>query len=160
MIGQVLADIAADPDGRPPGAVLAYSLLANLVPDERDGVEDLLGAAAKSGASGGLVVGPAKARVGILVQPSSVASMSIGKRPFEPGAKAPIGLNLRASPQGHVSLQQVDPVPTAACLAEARERGRSVDLLPSVGRNETCPCGSGRKYKMCCLGRRSPDGRR
>ena len=23
-----------------------------------------------------------------------------------------------------------------------------------VGRNETCPCGSGRKYKYCCLNRR------
>ena len=22
---------------------------------------------------------------------------------------------------------------------------------PSVGRNEPCPCGSGRKYKHCCL---------
>jgi hypothetical protein len=22
---------------------------------------------------------------------------------------------------------------------------------PSVGRNEPCPCGSGRKYKQCCL---------
>jgi uncharacterized protein YecA (UPF0149 family) len=23
----------------------------------------------------------------------------------------------------------------------------------SVGRNDPCPCGSGRKYKHCCLGR-------
>lgn len=22
---------------------------------------------------------------------------------------------------------------------------------PSVGRNEICPCGSGRKFKKCCL---------
>ncbi len=22
---------------------------------------------------------------------------------------------------------------------------------PKIGRNETCPCGSGKKYKMCCL---------
>jgi uncharacterized protein YecA (UPF0149 family) len=21
---------------------------------------------------------------------------------------------------------------------------------PKVGRNETCPCGSGKKYKKCC----------
>jgi SEC-C motif len=23
--------------------------------------------------------------------------------------------------------------------------------LPSVGRNEACPCGKGRKFKRCCL---------
>ncbi|MFB6351310.1 MAG: SEC-C metal-binding domain-containing protein, partial [Bradymonadaceae bacterium] len=23
--------------------------------------------------------------------------------------------------------------------------------LPKVGRNDPCPCGSGRKYKKCCL---------
>jgi hypothetical protein len=27
----------------------------------------------------------------------------------------------------------------------------------SVGRNEPCPCGSGRKFKKCCLGRVSDD---
>jgi len=25
---------------------------------------------------------------------------------------------------------------------------------PRVGRNEPCPCGSGRKFKHCCLGRK------
>jgi uncharacterized protein len=24
---------------------------------------------------------------------------------------------------------------------------------PAVGRNDPCPCGSGRKYKKCCLGK-------
>ena len=23
-------------------------------------------------------------------------------------------------------------------------------LLPKIGRNEPCPCGSGKKYKKCC----------
>jgi len=26
---------------------------------------------------------------------------------------------------------------------------------PRIGRNETCPCGSGLKFKKCCLGKRS-----
>lgn len=31
---------------------------------------------------------------------------------------------------------------------------------PKIGRNEACPCGSGRKYKLCCLGKRAePPGR-
>lgn len=24
---------------------------------------------------------------------------------------------------------------------------------PKIGRNDACPCGSGKKYKKCCLGR-------
>ena len=27
-----------------------------------------------------------------------------------------------------------------------------------IGRNDPCPCGSGRKYKKCCLGRLDPPG--
>jgi uncharacterized protein len=27
---------------------------------------------------------------------------------------------------------------------------------PAIGRNDDCPCGSGRKYKKCCLGKRGP----
>jgi SEC-C motif-containing protein len=26
-----------------------------------------------------------------------------------------------------------------------------VRAAPKVGRNEPCPCGSGKKYKKCCL---------
>jgi uncharacterized protein YecA (UPF0149 family) len=26
-----------------------------------------------------------------------------------------------------------------------------VRITPKVGRNEPCPCGSGKKYKKCCL---------
>ncbi len=25
-----------------------------------------------------------------------------------------------------------------------------VNLTPKIGRNEPCPCGSGKKYKKCC----------
>ena len=25
---------------------------------------------------------------------------------------------------------------------------------PKIGRNEPCPCGSGRKYKKCCLNKK------
>ena len=26
-------------------------------------------------------------------------------------------------------------------------------FVTKIGRNEPCPCGSGRKYKRCCLGK-------
>ena len=35
-----------------------------------------------------------------------------------------------------------------ACL-----RGTAVAPVQKVGRNDPCPCGSGKKYKRCCLGR-------
>jgi uncharacterized protein YecA (UPF0149 family) len=37
----------------------------------------------------------------------------------------------------------VRPSPPAA-------RARVVKKFPGTGRNEPCPCGSGRKYKVCC----------
>jgi len=33
------------------------------------------------------------------------------------------------------------------------ERVRRIGQKANVGRNDPCPCGSGRKYKKCCLGR-------
>lgn len=36
----------------------------------------------------------------------------------------------------------------AAALAAAAERGQRV--ITKVGRNDPCPCGSGRKHKKCC----------
>ena len=40
-------------------------------------------------------------------------------------------------------------------LAQAeRERAKVIDAPPvKVGRNDPCPCGSGKKYKQCCLGK-------
>ena len=29
-----------------------------------------------------------------------------------------------------------------------------------VGRNDPCPCGSGKKYKQCCMKKNQPAGRR
>ena len=30
-------------------------------------------------------------------------------------------------------------------------RAEDAKASPQVGRNDPCPCGSGRKYKQCCL---------
>ena len=32
--------------------------------------------------------------------------------------------------------------------------------IPTVGRNEPCPCGSGRKYKQCCLDKNEAKARK
>ncbi len=32
-------------------------------------------------------------------------------------------------------------------------KGKTIPAFPKVGRNDPCPCGSGLKYKKCCLGK-------
>ena len=46
------------------------------------------------------------------------------------------------------------PPPTSAAGREPRAaRGRARLNGAKVGRNDPCPCGSGKKYKKCCLSR-------
>jgi len=35
----------------------------------------------------------------------------------------------------------------------------SPDTRPAIGRNDPCHCGSGRKYKVCCLAKDEADAR-
>jgi preprotein translocase subunit SecA len=43
-----------------------------------------------------------------------------------------------------------DVVSEAAAAQEAQAKARPVRTGPKVGRNDPCPCGSGKKYKLCC----------
>jgi preprotein translocase subunit SecA len=43
-----------------------------------------------------------------------------------------------------------DVVSEAAAAAEAHAKAKPVRTGPKVGRNDPCPCGSGKKYKNCC----------
>ena len=40
-------------------------------------------------------------------------------------------------------------------------RGRTyiAPIETRIGRNDPCPCGSGRKYKKCCMGKEIRNGR-
>jgi len=46
------------------------------------------------------------------------------------------------------STEQIDFV------KQFHQENKPVSVLPKVGRNALCPCGSGKKYKNCCLGKR------
>ena len=50
------------------------------------------------------------------------------------------------SSQGKAS----DVVSEAAAAAEAQAKAKPVRTGPKVGRNDPCPCSSGKKYKNCC----------
>ncbi|MBX7226596.1 MAG: SEC-C domain-containing protein [Chitinophagales bacterium] len=28
---------------------------------------------------------------------------------------------------------------------------KPITVAPKIGRNDSCPCGSGKKYKKCCM---------
>jgi preprotein translocase subunit SecA len=43
-----------------------------------------------------------------------------------------------------------DVVSEAASAVEAQAKAKPVRVGPKVGRNDPCPCGSGKKYKQCC----------
>jgi preprotein translocase subunit SecA len=43
-----------------------------------------------------------------------------------------------------------DVVSEAANAAEAAAKAKPVRTGPKVGRNDACPCASGKKYKNCC----------
>ena len=54
-------------------------------------------------------------------------------------------------------VQQAKPVAGAPAAANNRRQPRKVAASQKVGRNEPCPCGSGKKYKNCC-GRNDAQG--
>jgi preprotein translocase subunit SecA len=41
-------------------------------------------------------------------------------------------------------------VSEAAQAVENQAKAKPVRTGPKVGRNDPCPCGSGKKYKQCC----------
>jgi len=55
-------------------------------------------------------------------------------------ARQPVGVGARANPRANASGEQ----PAGAPAGVRPGRGRK------VGRNDPCPCGSGKKYKKCC----------
>jgi predicted aspartyl protease len=46
-------------------------------------------------------------------------------------------------------------VPSCACIdfVEQSKAAQTYVAPPKIGRNDHCPCGSGKKYKNCCLGK-------
>jgi uncharacterized protein YecA (UPF0149 family) len=42
-------------------------------------------------------------------------------------------------------FEPVDEIPVGKPVSKER------DLYKDVGRNDPCPCGSGKKFKKCCL---------
>lgn len=46
--------------------------------------------------------------------------------------------------------------PVVAVLPPPRRKAEAPRVAAKVGRNDPCPCGSGKKYKKCCAGKAGP----
>lgn len=57
-------------------------------------------------------------------------------------AKAALDLDKKLSPEEEVKLRKM--------ISKYLSRTPYVREAPKIGRNKTCPCGSGKKYKYCC----------
>ncbi|MFN2454720.1 MAG: preprotein translocase subunit SecA [Pyrinomonadaceae bacterium] len=65
--------------------------------------------------------------------------------------QAPEQLQQRRAPRRATSLTFTGPNQNAPAAGEEAAQVKTVTRdQPKVGRNELCPCGSGRKYKKCC----------
>ncbi|MBI2804756.1 MAG: SEC-C domain-containing protein [Planctomycetes bacterium] len=56
---------------------------------------------------------------------------------------------LQAPPPGSIQAQQRDAIEGSQQTGKKQEPIRN--RTEKVGRNEPCPCGSGKKYKNCCM---------
>jgi len=64
---------------------------------------------------------------------------------------APEQLQQRRAPRRATSLTFTGPNQNAPAAGEEAAQVRTITRdQPKVGRNELCPCGSGKKYKKCC----------
>ena len=67
------------------------------------------------------------------------------------GAASASGAPGRAKTIGDVFASMMSGAGSpASARAPAGPVGRPPQAVPAVGRNDPCPCGSGKKYKKCC----------
>src|SRR5690606_9867741 len=67
-----------------------------------------------------------------------------------PGPRPAAGSRLiRAAPLGNAAAAGPDPRRMQTNRGEEPAAAKPVSAEPKVGRNDPCPCGSGRKYKKC-----------
>jgi preprotein translocase subunit SecA len=75
--------------------------------------------------------------------------MTVRIQSQEQVAQAAEAIEERASQVGNVTYTHPNEDGSVSSDAEAAAGGAAVASLPKVGRNEPCPCGSGKKYKNC-----------
>ncbi len=87
--------------------------------------------------------------------PPPPAATAAGQRAPQPAQPAYAAAAAAAAQAGTAQQRQDLAAATAATRGEPIKRKKQpIRAMPTVGRNEPCPCGSGKKYKQCCGQRR------
>jgi hypothetical protein len=86
----------------------------------------------------------------------------IGMAATPPPRKEHVPFDIEKLPVSHAPAVTTDP--NGHVVHETHKDAQSAPApfrreAPKVGRNDPCPCGSGRKYKICCLNKPQPDAR-
>jgi preprotein translocase subunit SecA len=75
--------------------------------------------------------------------------MTVRIQTQEQAAEAAQAIEAQASRVGNVTYTHPNEDGSVSTDADATSAGAAAAGLPKVGRNEPCPCGSGKKYKNC-----------
>jgi preprotein translocase subunit SecA len=85
--------------------------------------------------------------------PSEAEIAAIRKRREEEEQKIILGRQAEAQAAAAKAAQQQAPQPAPSQQQAAQQTGTFVRTVAKVGRNDDCPCGSGKKFKKCHEGR-------
>jgi hypothetical protein len=169
-LGRLVQQIEAKPD---PGTIeLGFMLLTlgeNTVVETSKGVERITAQARKDGKHHDLTIGIGSARTGLTIHCNSDPIPIAGARLQDhchrrkytekadtwfgvcmfPNEQLRLGVNLDFKWEPNVdtdarthAMKKAKPIAEAMAADAKRQK---------IGRNDPCPCGSGKKYKKCCL---------
>jgi uncharacterized protein YecA (UPF0149 family) len=86
---------------------------------------------------------------------AALAVMATASTPPEPKKRTELDIEKIVHPRSEPEVITEDQLGTRPNPPKVHNPAQSTYRreTPKVGRNEPCPCGSGQKYKRCCLGK-------
>ena len=89
-------------------------------------------------------------------QPAAADRGGAARRPVQPAQPATAAAAAAAAAGTAAQRRDIEAAEHAGAAGdgERKQKRQPVRAAPTVGRNEPCPCGSGKKYKHCCGRRR------
>jgi len=171
-LGRLIATIEREP--HPATIALGFMLLTlseDSVRDISDGIDKIIGAVRRDGTHHDITVAVGQADTGLTVHcndyPTAIAAARLReycrRRKYKQKAGTWFGICLSPGGSLRFGVELRDKWQYDKAMETATRRmatsGKLADVLGQplkrrkAGRNDPCPCGSGKKYKKCCLPR-------